>query len=384
MNDLAEPAWAIDTIVSRTGHPRDLVVSVVSDVRFAIDDLCADDLSLFLTGIVFMRRGDPVATRLWALLEDPNGALPKNLDELEPSELATLLGLDLSLVEQFPVAWAVDVLSEVLRVRGLEGADEATILVFADIIDEWLDTFFRPPAGHIRPLYQVSPVGLERHFEDWLVRNLPLLAPFGYPVEVFSDPASRRTGRQWRFPGAGYADLVCRVTSDEATLRRGDWLVIENKAVVAGSEALEQVRRYMASARETLARGSERVFGLLLADGSTVELGDLLAAEVEPDAEYVSLAVLGYRRHLRDAAVVVRDVEDDPLRLLTTITEPLHAVGGRGLSAKDQAAHRSPGPWVVGGQEFANRADANRALARQLGRYDRVTWESAQRDHGLR
>src|SRR5450830_1970986 len=110
MSDLAEPEWAIDTIVSSTGHPRDLVVSVVSDVRFAIDDLCADDLSLFLTGIVFMRRGDPVATRLWALLEDPNGALPKNLDELEPSELATLLGLDLSLVEQFPVAWAVDVL----------------------------------------------------------------------------------------------------------------------------------------------------------------------------------------------------------------------------------------------------------------------------------
>ena len=161
-------------------------------------------------------------------------------------------------------------------------------------------------------------------------------------------------------------------------------MVIENKAVVAGSEALEQVRRYMASARETLARGSEKVFGLLLADGSTVELGDLLAADVEPDAGYVSLAALGYRRHLRDAAVVVRDVEDDPLRLLTTITEPLHAVGGRGLSAKDQAAHRSPGPWVVGGQEFARRADANRALARQLGRYDRATWESAQRDHGLR
>ena len=336
MSDLAEPEWVIDTIATRTGHPRDLVESVVSDVRFAIDDLFADDVSLFLTGMVFMRRGDPVATRLWALLEDPNGALPENLYKLEPSELATLLGLDLSLVERFPVAWAGDVLLAVMRLRDSDDADEATILVFADIIDEWLDTFIRPHAGRVRPLYEVSPVGLERHFEDWLVGRLAVLAPVGYSVELH--------GRQVHFRGAGFADLVCRVTVDEGVLRRGDWLIIENKAVVAGSAALAQVRRYVAAARVTHARGSERVFGLLLADGSTVELSDLLRAEPEPDVDYVSLAAIGYRRHLRDAAIVVREVEDDPLRSLTVVTERIDAVAGDGLSAKDQAARRPTGP----------------------------------------
>lgn len=381
---LAEPEWAIDAIVARTGHPRDLVMSVVRDIHFAIDDLSGDDISVFLAGFLIMRRGDPVAARLRALLEDPLTAAPKNLDGLEPVDLAAVLGLDLSLLERFPVAWAADVMFEVLLARGLEAADEATVLVFADIIDEWLDTFVKPPAGCRRDMYRVSPVGLERHFEDWLVENLSSLASVGYPVEIHRDPVNGKSGRQWPFIVAGRADMVCRVSADQPPLHRGDWLIVENKAVVAGPEALEQVRRYMAAARETLALGSERVFGLLLADGSTVELEDLLAADGESEAAYISLARLGYRRHLKATADVVLEAEDDPLRVLTILTEPFHAVCDHELAARDQVERRPHGPWVVGGQELAHRADANRALARELGRYDRATWEAAQRSHGLR
>lgn len=91
--------------------------------------------------------------------------------------------------------------------------------------------------------------------------------------------------------------VYCRRGSGQA----GDWLVVENKATAAYIEAGDQVADHVALVHTELARPSEQVFGLLIADGASAQVQAHLS---RLSIGYASLSTLGYRR--RDWPQVVR------------------------------------------------------------------------------
>lgn len=53
-------------------------------------------------------------------------------------------------------------------------------------------------------------IGLEKDLEDALVANLDILKRFGYNLELYNDPISNQTGRQFICKGnGGRIDLLC-------------------------------------------------------------------------------------------------------------------------------------------------------------------------------
>ena len=102
-------------------------------------------------------------------------------------------------------------------------------------------------------------------------------------------------------------DLVCRFTENCEEGHADDWLVVENKATAVGQAALHQLSRYVdLPARVGAER--ERVHGLLLADGDSVNLRRGLE---EAGLDYLSLTAVGYRDHLRGLTGFVRESDPD-------------------------------------------------------------------------
>lgn len=162
----------------------------------------------------------------------------------------------------------------------------------ARLYQTWIDTY-ELKRGGVRP-YRVRPVGREDAFEGWLIENLDKLSEAGLPVRLATVEVDGIRGRQPQLGRDSRADLVCRFTRDEGTFRRGDWLVVENKATAVGSPVATQLSRYVDWLTH---RGGEgAVHGLLIADGMSVNLGRALK---ERDHLYVSLAGLGYRDVVR-------------------------------------------------------------------------------------
>ncbi len=110
----------------------------------------------------------------------------------------------------------------------------------------------------------------EVQIENRLVDDLSVLRRRGHDVHVYGDETDPMLGRQMKMPDSRRrADLVCR--DDD-----GNWLVIELKAVPAEKAVHEQVRGYMDSIEQHLARSTEAVNGLVISDGTTEEFRDAI------------------------------------------------------------------------------------------------------------
>lgn len=263
-------------------------------VHAAVDDLLGDDVTVIATPAISARVNCPVWQRIRECVKDPEWDLPAFGWDSAPEELASALRLPVDLVERYPVVGPAGVAVRALAHLGYPDGGEPRSLADAvmSAVDEWAQSHPFPRQ------HRMAPAGLERDFESWLVTELPVLEPFGFPVRLACQERDGVRGRQVRLATSSTADLVCRVERKSEFLEAdaGDWLVIENKTVPVGQPAAWQLARYVDHLQAAV---PEKVHGLLIADGTSVNLERALK---ERSFSYLSLAEIGYRKHLRSQA----------------------------------------------------------------------------------
>lgn len=100
----------------------------------------------------------------------------------------------------------------------------------------------------------------EGDFEEALVKNLGVLNKFGYNLELYSDPTTGLSGRQFICGYGGRIDLLCHDKS------RGQYVVIELKILRAGQNTFGQISGYMGWVQDRIA-GNKPVLGLVISRG---------------------------------------------------------------------------------------------------------------------
>ncbi len=368
MRLVGESDDVINRVAAEAGVEASFARSVVADLRHVIDRFVADDVTVVLGPLLFRREEEPVFPAVTRRFTTADWQEPYGLKTLSSEGLAAELGLDPDVLEQYPIVFGTHVLATLFELRGLDWEDPRGDAVDA-VFRAWRDTF-KPQGGSLGRPYWSSHVGLEKDFEQWLKQNFQVLEEHGYPIQLVQE--------QRRFKSGGVADMVCRVTQDASPMRKGDWLLIENKATAVDMPALEQLSRYVAALELELDGEGAAVHGLLLADGITVTLEQALH---EKGFGYASLSQLGYRDHLyrQHRLTTEADASVGSVPAVTATPAP--------TEAQDQSMARTPsapGPWAIDGVQYVDRRAANRALARSLGNYSKDQWARAQRRVGLR
>lgn len=287
-----EPSWVLDRLVEVSRERRGSVEEFISAVHHVVDSLVTDDVLVVAFPLVVGRVGCPVWERFRYLVK---GEWEGTLDVFDASsaEIAEALALPVDVVEQYPTAGVGAILIRTAEELGRTADSELPGLY--TLLQAWLDTYELPGSG-LRA-YRVQPAGRERHFEDWLVQNLPVLSDHDYPVRLADPSRDGMPGRQVAVHGRrSIADLVGVLTADTPEMRKSDLLVVENKTTAVGPEVADQLARYVDLLRATTKRP---VHGLVIADGLTVDAGRAIA---ERGFGYLSLAQIGYRDHLRASA----------------------------------------------------------------------------------
>jgi hypothetical protein len=102
---------------------------------------------------------------------------------------------------------------------------------------------------------------LEEELEEALVRNLGLLKPFGYDLELYLDRVTGAQGRQFVCKGiGGRIDLLCYDG------KIGRYVVIELKNVRAGQNTFGQICTYIGWVQDRIA-GNAPTVGLVISRG---------------------------------------------------------------------------------------------------------------------
>jgi len=111
---------------------------------------------------------------------------------------------------------------------------------------------------------------LEEQLEEALVQNLDLLKKFGYDLELYVDPTTGATGRQFVCRGnGGRIDLLCRDP------KRKRYVVIELKNVRAGQNTFGQISNYVGWVQENIAKRVP-VVGLVISRGGDAKFESAL------------------------------------------------------------------------------------------------------------
>lgn len=101
----------------------------------------------------------------------------------------------------------------------------------------------------------------EEQLEEMLVSNLKILKKFGHDLELYIDPASKQSGRQFICKGnGGRIDLFCH---DKIKNR---YVVIELKIVRAGQNTFGQISNYIGWVQNKIA-GDVPVIGIVISRG---------------------------------------------------------------------------------------------------------------------
>jgi hypothetical protein len=283
-----EPTWVVETLVQASGRERAEVDRFLSAAHHVVDDLVTDDVLVIAPPLVVGRVGCPVWERVRYLVKDEAEDPLAGFDG-SAQEVAESLSLPVTLVERYPTAGLGTLALEIADLLGVSAEPELRSLYV--LLEAWLDTYASAD-GSLRG-YRVRPAGPERHFEDWLVQNLHVLAEYDYPVRLAEVDGDRVAGRQVPVHGRrSIADLVCVVTADTDVVSVDDLVVVENKTSMVDAAA-DQLARYVDFLRASTGRS---VRGLLIADGVTVDAGRALH---EYGLGYLTLAAIGYRTFLR-------------------------------------------------------------------------------------
>lgn len=129
-------------------------------------------------------------------------------------------------------------------------------------------------------------VSRESELEDTLSRELHRLRPLGYDLEIYRDPKSGRSGRQYVCAAIrGRMDLLCR------DKKRGSLVVIELKNEEAGPKSFSQICGYVGWASAEIGRG-QKVEGLVISRGADAKFR--AAARLTPQIRQVDLREVGF------------------------------------------------------------------------------------------
>ena len=127
----------------------------------------------------------------------------------------------------------------------------------------------------------------ERELEDSLAADPQRLRKTGWDLEVWEDPATRRSGRQFVCAAAGgRIDLLCR---DRKT---GHLVVVELKNVLATEQTYMQTWRYVSWVQRFLAKGKP-VSGLVVARGCDSRF-ELMIEASDRKVRFLSLSDVGF------------------------------------------------------------------------------------------
>jgi hypothetical protein len=254
-------------------------------------------------------RGDPVLERIIERFTPEDWAHPNGYKTASPEELAAYLDLPVEDIYWRPPAFGTTVLDELATWRQMSESDDEEWSLLDKVVWAW-----RHHMDVHGVNYRVSSAGLEAEFDDWLADNLDALTD-AYPVRVVR--------RQHVFKNRRRLDFLCEFTQDTDLARQGDLLVIENKAHLADSRALVQLAEYVELVESEIASEGQTVEGLLICDGTTVELQHALQRASFPCA-HMTLSELGYRDHLYKLQGLNRVIEPDVL----DISDGIEAIEG--------------------------------------------------------
>lgn len=125
----------------------------------------------------------------------------------------------------------------------------------------------------------------ESELEDVLARELHRLRPLGYDLEIYRDPKSDRSGRQYVCAAiGGRIDLLC---SDR---KRGNLVVIELKVESANRKCYGQICSYVGWAESDLP-GGKACEGLVISRG--MDPSFKAALRLSPRIRQVDLSAIG-------------------------------------------------------------------------------------------
>jgi len=145
-------------------------------------------------------------------------------------------------------------------------------------------------------------IGLEKELEDALVADLGILKRFGYNLELYDDPISNQTGRQFICKGnGGRIDLLCY----DRTQKR--YVVIELKNVRAGQNTFGQISNYMGWVQERIAK-SVPVKGLVISRGYDTRFESAL--KITDRISHINVEELGFSVAPSKKAQAVIDFKD--------------------------------------------------------------------------
>lgn len=191
-----------------------------------------------------------------------------------------------------------------------------------DVMTAWRD--------HMREngvSYRVCPAGREADLDRWLEENIHVL---GFPLRVVST--------QHRFGNNKRLDFLCEFVEAADPFEKGDLWVIENKVGVAGMTALGQLAEYVRLTKKEIAKPGQWVGGVLICDGTTVELPRELDAA---DLMFMTLTEIGYRDHLyREAGLSRVQEEDETTQASNDAVAAIEPSGG--VPAEAPPARRTP------------------------------------------
>jgi hypothetical protein len=127
----------------------------------------------------------------------------------------------------------------------------------------------------------------ERELEESLAANLDKLRDAGWDLELWHDPVSGRSGRQFVCAAAGgRIDLLCK---DRVS---GQLVAVELKNVRATEQTYMQTWRYVSWVQRFLAKGKP-AYGLVVARGSDSTF-ELMAEASERKVRFLSLHDIGF------------------------------------------------------------------------------------------
>jgi len=146
---------------------------------------------------------------------------------------------------------------------------------------------YREFIEHLQREPIAKSIRLEEELEDALVNDLSILRKFGYDLELYTDPSTKKTGRQFVCKGnGGCIDLFCY------DKKRKQYVVIELKNVRAGQNTFGQIANYMGWVQERIAKSSP-VRGLVISRGYDTKFESAL--KVTDKISYLNVDDLGFQ-----------------------------------------------------------------------------------------
>ena len=157
-------------------------------------------------------------------------------------------------------------------------------------------------------------IGLEKELEDVLVANLGILKNFGYNLELYVDPISNQSGRQFICKGnGGRIDLLCY---DRIKKR---YVVIELKNVRASQNTFGQICNYVGWVQDRIAKNVP-VKGLVISRGYDTRFESAL--KITERISHINVEDLGFaiapsKKPQRSIEPKQKEIIKDPSKLGT-------------------------------------------------------------------